>query len=206
MRALSDDLCTVSDRGRQQAEALVIAAAESLGTPAKREQQTREAFDNPVRPSTKLRCPVDLDALDEYIHHPDSNVRKADSRMGVTHRSLAIHLRDRALPSLRPEPSTCDVVPCVNYVGIILVDGHGFWLRQIQHGGKWVWSDIGNTFDGNDDETWTAAVRILETATDTTLSAKPIPLRGRGDPDHSLHFVCDCTTPVTTHLTDRNTL
>ena len=39
MRALSDDLCTVSDRGRLRAEALVIAAAESLSTPAKREQQ-----------------------------------------------------------------------------------------------------------------------------------------------------------------------
>jgi hypothetical protein len=115
--------------------------------------------------------------------------------MGVTHRALATLLRDRALPSLRAEPGTSDVTPCVSYVGIILVDGYGFWLRQIQHGGKWVWSDIGGTFDGDDDETWAAAVRILETTMDTTLSAKPISLRGRGDPDESLHFMSDCTIP-----------
>ena len=35
LHALSNDTCTVSDLGRRRAEALVIAAAESLNTPAK---------------------------------------------------------------------------------------------------------------------------------------------------------------------------
>ena len=140
--ALTNDTCSVSERDQQRARGLVISAAASLNSPARREQETRKALENPIRPITRLQCPVDMDALDEYINHPDSNVCKNGSQSGVTHRALATLLRDRAAPFLSPEPCADDTAPPIGYAGIIPIDGHGFWLRRIQYGGKWVYGLI----------------------------------------------------------------
>ena len=168
--ALTNDTCSVSERDQQRARVLVISAAASLSSPARREQETRKALENPIRPTTRLQCPVDMDALDEYINHPDSNVCKNGSQSGVTHRALATLLRDRAAPFLSPEPGADDTAPPIGYAGIIPIDGHGFWLRRIQYGGKWVWSDIGDVFSGRYDDAWEAAVSTLGTAMEPALA------------------------------------
>jgi ribonuclease HI len=74
--ALNNDTCTVSDADRQLSRNKVLHASETLSSPAKRAQVIAEISTNPVCPKTSIRCPVDIDALDEYIAHPESNQRK----------------------------------------------------------------------------------------------------------------------------------
>ena len=199
--ALSDTTCTVSDADRQRARDKVCQAAATLSTSQKRTQACEETVAHPIRPETRVRCPVDIDALDEHIAHPESNKVKKDSRLGVTYRALATRLRDRAAPAItQPEEGTepHNLLQIV-YAGIIPVDGRGFWLQRVQHQGKQVWADFGADHSHNDADPWQTARNPATSLVDISLGTSSIELTGIDESSSTMHFICDISGPPRPH-------
>ena len=193
---LNEDTCSVCDAERERARAKVRQAAIALSTPAKRSQVIAHIDSNPIMSDTKLRCPVDMDSLNEFIGHPDSDKRKLGFTSGPTFRSRAARL----LTLVRAGQRTQSVLPDIHttYAGLIPVDGQGLWLRKVQHLNGQVWTDFGTeitTTPTTSDEWEMSRAAAFKIASVATGSVPSLTVRGGTSNSPSTHYFCDITTP-----------
>ena len=192
---LDDDSSSVAAPDRERARQLARAAAARLNTATQRDDVRRHIEAHPIRSDTALRCPVDIDALTEFIAHPDSDSRKAGSS-GLTYRAQAARLLQLALPAVQPAPVVHDpTVHSLTFVGLIPVDRQGFWLRRVRHHNLQLWSGWGCDVDETDLDPLRALHDHISTSTPFTLDTHHTEIHGGAAPPTSMHSFHDLRSP-----------